>query len=139
MDEEEIEKAVIAYLKKKGFRQTELAFQEEQQQTKTSSSISSTNSRTDPGIAKHILSFTEVKMIQLPANTCLGQMVGEDHIHYCRVILGLFIQSILVLLGIFFYPLHRIEQLDYGAQNEMQILCATRVIITLYGMFSLVR
>ncbi|PSS20947.1 Transcription initiation factor TFIID subunit like [Actinidia chinensis var. chinensis] len=54
MEEEEIEKAVIAYLKKKGFKQTELAFQEEQQQqhTKTSSS-------TDPDIAKHILSFSE--------------------------------------------------------------------------------
>ncbi|KAA8538709.1 hypothetical protein F0562_028310 [Nyssa sinensis] len=59
MDEDEIEKAVIAYLKKKGFRQTELAFQEEQQQTKNSSSISSANSRTDPDITKRILSFTE--------------------------------------------------------------------------------
>uniref|UniRef100_A0A5B7C3A7 Putative transcription initiation factor TFIID subunit 5 n=1 Tax=Davidia involucrata TaxID=16924 RepID=A0A5B7C3A7_DAVIN len=59
MDEEEIEKAVIAYLKKKGFKQTELAFQEEQQHTKNSSSNSSANSRTDPDTAKHILSFTE--------------------------------------------------------------------------------
>ncbi|CAL5358855.1 unnamed protein product [Camellia sinensis] len=56
MDEEEIEKAVIAYLKKKGFKQTELAFQEEQQHhTKNSSS----NSSTDPDIAKHLLSFSE--------------------------------------------------------------------------------
>ncbi|GFZ08296.1 TBP-associated factor 5 [Actinidia rufa] len=55
MEEEDIEKAVIAYLKKKGFKQTELAFQEEQQKqqhTKTSSSI-------DHDIAKHILSFSE--------------------------------------------------------------------------------
>ncbi|KAL6960507.1 Transcription initiation factor TFIID subunit 5 [Sarracenia purpurea var. burkii] len=60
MDEEEIEKAVIAYLKKKGFRQTELAFQEEQQQhNKNTSSNSSVNSHTEPDIAKHILSFTE--------------------------------------------------------------------------------
>ncbi|KAL7165954.1 hypothetical protein ACSBR2_036760 [Camellia fascicularis] len=58
MDEEEIEKAVIAYLKKKGFKQTELAFQEEQQHhTKNSSSNSS--SSTDPDIAKHLLSFSE--------------------------------------------------------------------------------
>ncbi|XAR57682.1 hypothetical protein NMG60_11025924 [Bertholletia excelsa] len=59
MDEEEIEKAVIAYLKKKGFKQTEIAFQEEQQQTKNTSSNSSANSQTDPDIAKHILSFSE--------------------------------------------------------------------------------
>ncbi|PSS01083.1 Transcription initiation factor TFIID subunit like [Actinidia chinensis var. chinensis] len=55
MEEEDIEKAVIAYLKKKGFKQTELAFQEEQQKqqhTKTSYSI-------DHDIAKHILSFSE--------------------------------------------------------------------------------
>ncbi|XP_059640174.1 transcription initiation factor TFIID subunit 5 isoform X2 [Cornus florida] len=62
MDEEEIEKAVIAYLKKKGFKQTELAFQEEQQHTKNSSS-NSANSQTDPDIAKHILSVTEPENI----------------------------------------------------------------------------
>lgn len=53
MEEEEIEKAVIAYLKKKGFKQTELAFHEEQQ-SKTSSS----NSQSDPDVAKLILSFS---------------------------------------------------------------------------------
>ncbi|CAK9146986.1 unnamed protein product, partial [Ilex paraguariensis] len=61
MDEEEIEKAVIAYLKKKGFRQTELPFREEHQQTKSnnsSSNFASANSHTDPHIAKHILSFS---------------------------------------------------------------------------------
>lgn len=66
MEEEEIEKAVIAYLKKKGFKQTELAFQEEHhqhqnQQTKNSSS--SISSSTDPDIAKHILSFSESENI----------------------------------------------------------------------------
>nr|XP_009798805.1 PREDICTED: transcription initiation factor TFIID subunit 5-like [Nicotiana sylvestris]XP_009798806.1 PREDICTED: transcription initiation factor TFIID subunit 5-like [Nicotiana sylvestris] len=53
MDEEEIEKAVVAYLKKKGFKQTELAFQEEQQLNKN------TNSQLDPDITKKILSFSE--------------------------------------------------------------------------------
>lgn len=66
MEEEEIEKAVIAYLKKKGFKQTELAFQEEHhqhqnQQTKNSSS--SISSSTDPDIAKHILSFSEYAFV----------------------------------------------------------------------------
>nr|GLL25686.1 transcription initiation factor TFIID subunit 5 [Ipomoea trifida] len=67
MDEDDIEKAVIAYLKKKGFKQTELAFQEEhQKQSKNinnSSSLSNTNSsassHTDPEIAKQILSFSQ--------------------------------------------------------------------------------
>lgn len=55
MEDEDIEKAVIAYLKKKGFKQTELAFQEEQQQQ---SKNSSSNSQTDPDVAKLILSFS---------------------------------------------------------------------------------
>lgn len=59
MDEDDVEKAVLAYLKKKGFKQTELAFQEEQQQNKNSSSTSSATSQTDPDIATHILSFSE--------------------------------------------------------------------------------
>ncbi|XP_010275775.1 PREDICTED: transcription initiation factor TFIID subunit 5 [Nelumbo nucifera] len=50
MEDEEIEKMVIAYLKKKGFKQTELALQEEQ-------SKSSFASQTDPD--KQILSVTE--------------------------------------------------------------------------------
>lgn len=60
MDEEEIEKAVIAYLKKKGFKQTELAFQEEQQQhlNTTNSSSNSASSHTDHEIARQILSFS---------------------------------------------------------------------------------
>lgn len=64
MEEEDIEKAVIAYLKKKGFKQTELAFQEEhqlqqqQQPQPQQSKNSSSNSQTDPDIVKLILSFT---------------------------------------------------------------------------------
>lgn len=58
MDEEEIEKAVIAYLKKKGFKQTELAFQEEQQHHHHTTN-SSVASQTDTDIAKQILSFSE--------------------------------------------------------------------------------
>ncbi|GMH24473.1 hypothetical protein Nepgr_026316 [Nepenthes gracilis] len=58
MDEEEIERAVIAYLKKKGFKQTELAFQEEHQQQQQQSKNNSSNSQTDPEVAKLILSFS---------------------------------------------------------------------------------
>ncbi|KAK3036809.1 hypothetical protein RJ639_030501 [Escallonia herrerae] len=64
MDEEEIEKTVIAYLKKKGFKQTELAFQQEQHHsTKTAYSSNSANSHTDPDIAHQILSFSELQSV----------------------------------------------------------------------------
>ncbi|KAL8153319.1 hypothetical protein V2J09_011079 [Rumex salicifolius] len=56
MEEEEIEKAVLAYLKKKGFKQTELSFHEEQQNQQPKNS--SFNSQTDPDVAKLILSFS---------------------------------------------------------------------------------
>ncbi|XP_068650297.1 transcription initiation factor TFIID subunit 5-like isoform X1 [Aristolochia californica] len=56
MEEEEIEKAVLAYLNKKGFKQTELALQEEQ-------SKSSSNTQTDPGVARRIISFSESENI----------------------------------------------------------------------------
>lgn len=78
MEEEEIEKAVIAYLKKKGFKQTELAFHEEQQQQQSnknnnsnnnnnysSTNSNSSNSQTDPDIAKHILSFSSSEYVSL--------------------------------------------------------------------------
>ncbi|KAL4181832.1 hypothetical protein AMTRI_Chr12g239440 [Amborella trichopoda] len=52
MDDEEIHRAVMTYLKKKGFKQTELAFQEEQR--KDLSSV-----ETDPDIARQIISFAE--------------------------------------------------------------------------------
>ncbi|KAK9098256.1 hypothetical protein Syun_025301 [Stephania yunnanensis] len=66
MEEEEIEKAVIAYLKKKGFKQTEIAFHEEhlqqkqqqQQQQEQQSKPSTSTSTTDPDLAKQILSFS---------------------------------------------------------------------------------
>ncbi|KAM3375331.1 transcription initiation factor TFIID subunit 5 isoform X1 [Capsicum galapagoense] len=58
MDEDEIEKAVVAYLKKKGFKQTELAFQEEQQLNNNNNN-NSANSQIDPDITKKILSFSE--------------------------------------------------------------------------------
>ncbi|XP_042482194.1 transcription initiation factor TFIID subunit 5 isoform X1 [Macadamia integrifolia] len=54
MEEDEIEKAVLAYLKKKGFKQTELTLQEEQ-----SKSSSAAASQTDPEVAKKILTFSE--------------------------------------------------------------------------------
>lgn len=55
MEEEEIEKAVIAYLKKKGFKQTELALQEEQIKNPSAS-------QTDPDVAKRILSFAQYSL-----------------------------------------------------------------------------
>ncbi|PKI72326.1 hypothetical protein CRG98_007306, partial [Punica granatum] len=60
MDEEDIEKLVTTYLKKKGFKQAELAFQEElQQQSLHGKPNSSSNSLSDPDIAKLVLSFNE--------------------------------------------------------------------------------
>lgn len=56
MDEDQILGFVTAYLRKKGFTQTEHAFQEELQQNKNSSSV---NSIVEPDIAKHILNFSE--------------------------------------------------------------------------------
>ena len=51
MDEEDIDKAVMAYLRKKGFREAEKVLLEEQNRG------SSAASRTDPEIAKQILTF----------------------------------------------------------------------------------
>ncbi|XP_062084415.1 transcription initiation factor TFIID subunit 5-like isoform X2 [Humulus lupulus] len=62
MDEENILKFVTAYLKKKGFKQTEHAFQEELHHNKTthnSSSPISSTSQFDADIAKQLLSFSE--------------------------------------------------------------------------------
>lgn len=53
MDEEEIEKVVLAYLKKKGLKQTELALQEEQQ----------AKNNADPDAAKQVLSYSEYGFI----------------------------------------------------------------------------
>ncbi|XP_047338133.1 transcription initiation factor TFIID subunit 5 [Impatiens glandulifera] len=58
MDEEEIEKAVLAYLKKKGFKPTDLSFHEDQQHTAAANSTLS-----DSDIAKHILAFAEPENI----------------------------------------------------------------------------
>lgn len=64
MEEDQIEKFVVAYLKKKGFKQAEHAFQEElQQQSKnTSSSSISINSLTDPDLAKRLLALSEYSL-----------------------------------------------------------------------------
>ncbi|XP_062164343.1 transcription initiation factor TFIID subunit 5 [Alnus glutinosa] len=63
MEEDQIEKFVAAYLKKKGFKQAEHAFQEERQQqsSKNNSSSSTTNSLSDPDLAKHLLAFSELE------------------------------------------------------------------------------
>lgn len=58
MDEDEILGYVTAYLKKKGFKQTEKVFQEEFQQNKTSSS---SNSILEPDIANHLHAFSQLE------------------------------------------------------------------------------
>ena len=68
MDEENILKFVSAYLKKKGFKQTEHAFQEELQHGKTthnSTSPISSTSQFDADIAKQLLSFAEYYSLSL--------------------------------------------------------------------------
>ncbi|XP_073122677.1 transcription initiation factor TFIID subunit 5 isoform X1 [Henckelia pumila] len=59
MDQEEIDKVVLAYLDRRGFKQAGLAFQQEKQQNSKGSDISST-ALIDPEIAKQILAFSEV-------------------------------------------------------------------------------
>ncbi|XP_073286914.1 transcription initiation factor TFIID subunit 5-like [Primulina huaijiensis] len=59
MDEEEIDKVVLAYLDKRGFKQAGLAFQQERHQNCKGSDTSST-AQIDPEIAKQILAFSEV-------------------------------------------------------------------------------
>ncbi|KAL0397201.1 UNVERIFIED_CONTAM: Transcription initiation factor TFIID subunit [Sesamum calycinum] len=59
MDQEEIDKVVLAYLDKRGFKQAGLAFQQEKQQHSKGSNSSST-AQIDPDIAKQILAFSEV-------------------------------------------------------------------------------
>ncbi|KAI4316394.1 hypothetical protein L6164_024378 [Bauhinia variegata] len=58
MDEDQIMGFVTAFLKKKGFTQTQQAFQEELQQNKNTSSA---NSLVEPDIAKHILALSELE------------------------------------------------------------------------------
>ncbi|KAL7124514.1 hypothetical protein ABFS83_14G053400 [Erythranthe nasuta] len=59
MDQEEIDKVVLAYLDKRGFKQAGFAFQQEKQQNSKGSNTSST-AQIDPDIAKQILAFSEV-------------------------------------------------------------------------------
>jgi transcription initiation factor TFIID subunit 5 len=69
MEEDQIEKFVATYLKKKGFKQAEHAFQEErqhQQSKNTSSSSITTNSLSDPDLAKHLLAFSEYSLSLSP-------------------------------------------------------------------------
>lgn len=58
MDQEEIDKVVLAYLDKRGFKQAGLALQQEKQQNSKGSNASST-AQIDPDIAKQILSLSE--------------------------------------------------------------------------------
>ncbi|KAK7351352.1 hypothetical protein VNO77_10733 [Canavalia gladiata] len=58
MEEDEIVGYVTAYLKKKGFTQTEKVFQEEFQHNKTNSS---SNSLLEPDIANHLLAFAQLE------------------------------------------------------------------------------
>ncbi|GFQ06474.1 transcription initiation factor TFIID subunit 5 [Phtheirospermum japonicum] len=59
MDQEDIDKVVLAYLDKRGFKQAGLAFQQEKQLHGKGSNASST-SQIDPDITKQILAFAEV-------------------------------------------------------------------------------
>ncbi|KAK6147983.1 hypothetical protein DH2020_018895 [Rehmannia glutinosa] len=58
MDQEEIDKVVLAYLDKRGFKQAGLAFKQEKQQHSKGSNTSST-AQIDPDIAKLLLAFSE--------------------------------------------------------------------------------
>ncbi|KAG6413229.1 hypothetical protein SASPL_125937 [Salvia splendens] len=57
MDQEEIDKVVLAYLDKRGFKQAGLVLQQEKQQ---SSSNASSTAQIVPDIAKQFLSFSEM-------------------------------------------------------------------------------
>ncbi|KAL2613132.1 hypothetical protein R1flu_024824 [Riccia fluitans] len=60
MEEDQIDKAVLAYLKKKGYRAAELAFQDEQSKVRTVSGNQSTTSSSpiDPTIANQIYFYS---------------------------------------------------------------------------------
>jgi hypothetical protein len=64
MEEDQIDKAVLAYLKKKGYRAAELAFQDEQQKVKSAASTTTTKSSAifdppiDPLIANQIFFYS---------------------------------------------------------------------------------
>ncbi|TKY74792.1 Transcription initiation factor TFIID subunit 5 [Spatholobus suberectus] len=60
MEDDKIVGYVTAYLKKKGFTQTEKVFQEEFQHNKTSNS-SANNSLLEPDIANHLLAFSQLE------------------------------------------------------------------------------
>ncbi|KAG6410650.1 hypothetical protein SASPL_128715 [Salvia splendens] len=60
MDQEEIDKVVLAYLDKRGFKQAGLVLQQEKQQSSSKGSNASSTAQIDPDIAKQILSFSEV-------------------------------------------------------------------------------
>ncbi|XP_051115271.1 transcription initiation factor TFIID subunit 5 isoform X2 [Andrographis paniculata] len=59
MDQEEIDRVVLAYLDKRGFRQAGLAFQQEKQQHSKGSNASST-AQIDLDVAKQMLALSEV-------------------------------------------------------------------------------
>uniref|UniRef100_A0A6N2KHM5 Uncharacterized protein n=1 Tax=Salix viminalis TaxID=40686 RepID=A0A6N2KHM5_SALVM len=69
-----------------------------------------------------------VNMILLRVNKARVQTVGKDIMHFFRVIWVQFIQPLLSLLGILIRLLQQIQPTE---QNSMQILFATRAIITL--------
>lgn len=80
MDEELIANFVSAYLKKKGFRETEQAFQEELRHNKTN--CSSPSSLVDIDVAKHLLSFSEYFLYSFssywfPIFICIQLFLGD--------------------------------------------------------------
>ncbi|XP_027941717.1 transcription initiation factor TFIID subunit 5-like isoform X2 [Vigna unguiculata] len=83
-----------------------------------------------------LLIFRREGMTCHKMNKLLGKIVGEDSTHCFKVTQVQSMQPLLVLPGIFFFPLQRTKQFDYGVQSLMPILFVTRVTITLSGMFS---
>lgn len=58
MEEEDIDRAVMAYLKKKGFKDAERVLVEERNKVQNNNVVS----LTDPNIGKQILSFAQLRI-----------------------------------------------------------------------------
>lgn len=74
MDEEQIEKAVLAYLKKKGYRQAEQALQEEHLR-----SAHNPSAKTDPDIANQILRYSKSDTVPALYKEAYGKLRNWVH------------------------------------------------------------
>ncbi|KAK1268086.1 hypothetical protein QJS04_geneDACA013697 [Acorus gramineus] len=73
--EDDVQRAVVAYLRKKGFRQAELALMEEQNKNPSSSSSPSI----DPDVGRHILSFSESQNVPAKYQEGYGNLRSWAH------------------------------------------------------------